>query len=58
VSAPVRMSTFPAKLPEEHLEELRRLAAADDRTVASLVRLAVREYLDRNHSNREEPSNA
>jgi predicted transcriptional regulator len=55
---PTPMSTFPAKLPEEHLEELRRLAAADDRTVASLVRLAVREYLDRNHSNREEPSNA
>ena len=45
---PVMVKTLTAiRLKERDLAELQRLAAKEDETVSSLIRIAVREYLDR-----------
>jgi predicted transcriptional regulator len=43
------------KLPDELLERLDRAAEAERRSRGNLIRLAVEQYLDRNHS--PQPSN-
>lgn len=43
----VNMETVKVNVPHDEAAELRRIAADEDRTVTSLIRAAIREWLDR-----------
>lgn len=50
---PVKTTAVVVRLPQELREALMRRAAAEDRTLASLLRLAARDYLD--HAPKSQP---